>query len=181
MPIFTSYIYYIILFTILITSCQSSQKGQSSASEENSQTENADKTNNINGQQAKGNILFSLEKTPCYGTCPVYKFVIYKNGTGFYNGMQYVDNEGKYKHNNLDDQKKAIINYANQIDYFQLASKYPEDKKAPSDFSQTITRLSIEQKNQKVVNKGMGAPEQLKQFEAFADSILKEVDWQEMD
>ena len=35
-------------------------------------------------------IIISLEKTACFGRCPVFKIIIYNNGEAFYNGQKFV-------------------------------------------------------------------------------------------
>ena len=35
-------------------------------------------------------IIISLEKTACFGRCPVFKIIIYNNGEALYNGQKFV-------------------------------------------------------------------------------------------
>jgi hypothetical protein len=182
----TSNLYQFLLMFILIgiASCHSTEKGQSSSYTRKNNDENKSSHQSQapdNRKEKNSNIFFSLEKTPCYGKCPVYKFIIYQDGTAKYKGKQFVEKAGAFRSENVQEEKKAIADFAKTINYFELAGKYPENKTAPSDFSQTITYLSTKKKSHKVVNKGMGAPEKLKKFESYTDSILKQVDWQEVD
>ena len=41
-------------------------------------------------------IIISLEKTACFGKCPVFKIIIYNNGEGLYNGKKFVKKVGEY-------------------------------------------------------------------------------------
>ena len=43
------------------------------------------------------NLLFSIEKGPCFGTCPQYKVEVYADGNAYYYGHQNVDKIGEYK------------------------------------------------------------------------------------
>ncbi len=177
-----SKLYQFLFISILIgmAGCHSAEKGQST-SKKNAEKSSEQNQSTDNQKEKTSNIFFSLEKTPCYGECPVYKFVIYQNGTAKYNGKQFVEKAGEFRSENVQKEKKAIADFAKKINYFELAGKYPKDKKAPSDFSQTITYLSTQKKSHKVVNKGMGAPAKLKKFESYTDSILKQVDWQKVE
>ncbi len=170
--------FLVIGFIMLVHSCHSSKESQSDNSTGPKAQEQQKNGNDKQADSRNDSIFFSLKKTPCYGECPVYKFVIYNNGKGKYHGRQFVEKEGTYTSSDLQDEKQAILRYAQKINFFDLAGKYPRDRKAPSDFSQTITYLSLPKQSHRVVNKGMGAPEKLRDFEAFTDSLLKEVPWQ---
>src|SRR3982751_1541119 len=39
--------------------------------------------------------VITLERTACFGTCPVYTVTIYTDGTVIYNGTQFVDVKGE--------------------------------------------------------------------------------------
>ncbi len=42
-----------------------------------------------------GQVAITLERTACFGTCPVYTVTIYTDGTVVYNGLQFVDVKGE--------------------------------------------------------------------------------------
>lgn len=45
--------------------------------------------------QDKGQLVITLERTACFGACPVYSLSIYADGTVIYNGERFVDVEGE--------------------------------------------------------------------------------------
>ena len=63
-----------ILVIILFSACRSTEKAALSS-----------------------NLLFSIEKGPCFGTCPQYKVEVYADGNAYYYGHQNVDKIGEYK------------------------------------------------------------------------------------
>lgn len=52
------------------------------------------------GQQASGipyDLVITLERTPCYGTCPSYRITLYGNGSYVFNGTRCVVVKGQKK------------------------------------------------------------------------------------
>src|SRR4051794_460293 len=47
-------------------------------------------------QGDKATILASLERTPCFGTCPAYRVAIYSDGQAIYEGKQHAARLGQY-------------------------------------------------------------------------------------
>ena len=41
--------------------------------------------------------IISLQRTACFGKCPIYKFEIYSSGDCIYHGTKFVDKIGQYK------------------------------------------------------------------------------------
>jgi hypothetical protein len=89
-------------------------------------------------------LLFSIEKGPCFGACPEYKIEVFTNGEAHLKGIRNVEHIGEYKtqipDSFLDEMKKSIAamniasldtNYVNKfltdipaIDlYFDLKSR----------------------------------------------------------
>ena len=74
--------YLLIIFLIILSSCKTT-------------------SNQIFNDQKK--LTISLEKTACFGTCPILKIEIYNNGAIVYNGIKHVKKIGTF---NLKIQKK---------------------------------------------------------------------------
>lgn len=131
-------------------------------------------------QPRPDSLLFSLKRTACFGTCPAYEYQLYKNGTLFYIGRHYVEKEGIYRTTAGEHVIDLIAIEAQKIDYFNLASYYPEDRrKEITDISYTVTYLHLGSQSKEIVNKKIDAPEELTRFENYADSLLSTVnDWQ---
>ncbi|AOW19988.1 DUF6438 domain-containing protein [Urechidicola croceus] len=55
------------------------------------------------------NRLITINKTPCFGDCPVYNVVVKKNGLVTFNGIKNVLNKGLVKFQ-LDNQQLQILN-----------------------------------------------------------------------
>ena len=74
-------------------------------------------TTSTNKQEDK-NIVISLEKTPCFGSCPIYKIFIFQDGTAIYHGIRFVDNLGEYTfETKLASISQNIINKSLEINF----------------------------------------------------------------
>lgn len=128
-------------------------------------------------KQNNQNVFLSLERTPCYGTCENYKFIIYSNGYCIYEGKNFVENIGKYE-SVIDSKKIELIkNKAIEINYFSLENSY--NHTGITDIPATITELIYNGKNKRIENRYRG-PQELKEFELYIDSIIKDLPWKKI-
>jgi hypothetical protein len=49
----------------------------------------------VNAQEAEANVAITLQRDPCFGSCPVYTVTIYDDGTVVYNGDNFVEVTGE--------------------------------------------------------------------------------------
>ncbi len=123
---------------------------------------------------AKGDSLFaSLERTVCYGRCPVYEIKIYNSGDVIYHGKRFVEREGKYKTKISKQQMLKFIEVAKRIGYMDMKDKYDGPI---TDLPATITSIVIDGKR-KTVYKRYNAPTALKEFEKLFDDLLTSQKW----
>ena len=97
--------YLLIIFIIILSSCKTT-------------------SNQIFNDQKK--LIISLEKTACFGTCPILKIEIYNNGTIVYNGIKHVKKIGIY---NLEIEKQEIqkiLSKAEEIGFYKLKKEQRE-------------------------------------------------------
>ena len=66
----------------------------------------------------------SLEKTQCFGTCPIYTINIFSDGTGTYEGKRFVDLEGIYNFKINKKEIRKIRRMAKQINFKKIKNKY---------------------------------------------------------
>lgn len=124
-------------------------------------------------------LLASIERTPCFGICPVYKTTIYQNGYVVMHGKRNVTNIGWFNTRLTQEQVKSIIRYAEENKIFDLEGEYIEPRIA--DFPTTITELNINNRYKRIVNTQPSAPETLLNWEKFLDSFFNEnTQWQLM-
>jgi hypothetical protein len=168
----------IILFTIcsflfLIYSCKSNEAQTTKSPFPPTSSENL--TAFINKTQGKtvkddSGLFLTLEKTACFGTCPIYSLLIFQDGTAIYEGRRFVSDSGSFKINFTPEQLNAIKAKAEEIKYFELEDKYDSPV---TDFPTTITSIRIGNKI-KIIQNRVAGPGELKSFESFVESMMKE-------
>src|SRR5262245_28972505 len=79
---------------------------------------------NCDAWPASGVTEIGIERTPCYGLCPTYTFVVRSDGTAEYRGQANVEHIGKRKGRLRPEQVEEIFRLAIDIGFFELADFY---------------------------------------------------------
>lgn len=117
-----------------------------------------------------------LEKTTCYGKCPVFEVRLFSNGHLTYLGKKEVAMLGRYEawtDLTLLEKVKAA---AYQVHYFQLAEVYPTNQRQIEDIPLTITYLNFDDREKTIMN-NYGSPKALRDFEDLLEGLLLKVNW----
>jgi len=124
---------------------------------------------------AKNDTTFaSIERTFCFGTCPVYTLTIGVNGNATYEGTRNVDMLGTYSGKFTPAQMNTLIESAKNIEYLTMESSY--DNPHVTDLPSTTTSIVIDGKRKQVMRR-IGFPQSIKVFEDTFDELAKEVKW----
>lgn len=121
-------------------------------------------------------VLASIERTPCFGSCPIYKATFFDNGEVKYVGKHFVENIGTYTTLIAVEDLDRIGEFAAEIGYFDMEDAYPTPI---SDFPTCITSVNIDGKQKSILN-GENAPRDLIGFERFLDNLLKDREWEKV-
>jgi hypothetical protein len=125
-------------------------------------------TQTMTVEQTAPQLLASIERTPCYGQCPMYRATFLDNGQLIYVGKRFVEKLGTYEGLLTEDEVMAIRNKIVEYRYFELDSIYPTPI---SDFPSCHTEVQLNGKRKKVIDR-RNPPENLRSFEKFLDSLL---------
>ena len=110
----------------------------------------------------------TLERTGCFGTCPIYKVTLKRDGTLIYEGKRFVQMMGTYKGRAYDFGRLA--RFILSEDYFNLKDDYS----APvTDLPSTITSVVRGGQRKTIRDYGGVAPIGLWGIEMSIDGILK--------
>lgn len=126
--------------------------------------------------QTTDSLFVSIERTPCYGQCPMYKFSIYTSGYAVYEGKRFVEKLGKYEARISASVMEEIEQKAKAINYFGFRDEYP---KTAVDFPSVKTSMVLDGKRKNIMD-GTGAPTALKEFEKYLDSVKDSVEWRQV-
>lgn len=66
----------------------------------------------------------SLERTPCFGACPVYKVTIRRDGTLLYHGRRFVDRLGDFRARVRPSEMRRLERALNDLGYWSMKPKY---------------------------------------------------------
>jgi hypothetical protein len=130
--------------------------------------------------------VITLERTACYGTCPIYKVSVFENGEVIYNGEKYVKTLGIVKYKVDTNIIKILINEFLKVSYFSLKENYfrkilsvkidengdeIEEFELVTDLPTTFTSFSYNGKFHKIRNY-YGAPALLDSLEIKIEELL---------
>ena len=108
--------------------------------------------------------IISLEKTACFGRCPVFNIVIYNNGECLYNGIKFVKKSGEYNLKIKKQEINKILSQAKEMGFNNLKNEYSE---RITDLPTTYIMI-----NNKKIKDYYGAPSELKDLEKLIEKII---------
>ncbi len=166
--VFSSFFFALLLGQV---SCASKKAAQDiNATDVTEQTSNTTKV-------SKSDTLFaSLDRSFCFGKCPVYKVEIYQSGYAVYTGQANTDMIGTFTSHFSKEQLNSLVKVAKEINYMSLDDVY--DNPGITDIPSHISSIVIDGKR-KEVKRRVKYPESILSFENQIDQIVSEVKWTE--
>lgn len=121
-------------------------------------------------------ILFaSIERTFCFGRCPVYKMKIYADGFVEYEGIQNMDMTGKYTTTIDKGQLSAILKQAEDIKFYEMEDRY--DDEMIMDLPSTTVTVVNDSGKLKSVFCRYNFPKRVNLLAEMFDNLLKSEKW----
>ncbi|MCP5346229.1 MAG: DUF6438 domain-containing protein [Gammaproteobacteria bacterium] len=123
----------------------------------------------------------SLQRTACFGICPVYAVTIYSDGLVEFHGERFVESAGDFQYRIEQEDFASLAAFAEQIDFFSLDTEYryktgPNGERiAVSDLPSRITTVEKAGESKTVLNY-FGGPEALTAFENLIDQLARTAD-----
>lgn len=129
--------------------------------------------------------VITLERTHCFGECPVYKITIYDDGSVVYEGKDYVKHKDRATSQITKSELDELIREFEKIDYLNLDENYASSaKNCPelwTDNPSAITSLNWKGKTKTVRHyygcRGSKVAEQLTALEDKIDKIVNTAQW----
>jgi hypothetical protein len=118
-------------------------------------------------------VVISFETTRCYGTCPVFSYVIYEDGAARYLGKEYVEKEGEYEATVSPEELEELVEIFDRYKFFDFKDRYTDHV---SDLPTVYVYFSYDGKKKKVTDYH-GAPESLKDMEKEIVEKLRSLKW----
>jgi hypothetical protein len=120
-------------------------------------------------RMAMEEIIIEMEKTACYGQCPVYTVKIDESGRGLFIGVENTAHLGLFSFRLRKEELNGLIASFERIRFFELKDRYYDYVTDPPTTYLTFRNGSREKK----VMDYYGAPQELKDLEkSIADLVL---------
>jgi PKD repeat protein len=122
-------------------------------------------------------LVITLERTACFGKCPVYSLMIKGDGTVIYAGVDFVQTKGIQETTISMDAIEQLVTEFEKSDYFSLKDSYTSF--GVSDMPSVNTSISIGGKTKAIEHYlgDRGAPQQLTELENKIDEIVNSAQW----
>jgi hypothetical protein len=118
-------------------------------------------------------VVITIERTACYGACPVYSLEITGDGTVTYQGRQFVRVIGKATATIPPEAVQQLVAEFERIHYFDLQNIYTAHI---TDLPTTTTSIRIGERFKKVVDR-YGGPDELEKLEDRIDEVAGSDRW----
>lgn len=136
---------------------------------------------NTKHPEQNGEVIVSMQRTACYGRCPIYDITIYKNGLLIYNAKQFTDTTGCFFRQLNRQQLSTIKKWFATANFFGMAAKYPEDKAALTDLPSCIIFYQDGKRKKTVTDRHVDTPPALKHLEQQIDALIAKENLQNCD
>jgi hypothetical protein len=112
-----------------------------------------------------------MERTPCFGTCPVYKIEVNAAGTLIWTGIRFTEREHIWSRQLNDEERSMLWQEVQRTGYFDMAAEY--DDPAISDAPWVLLEIEGKGKTHKVKDR-IGAPAALRQLQSMLDTLANQ-------
>lgn len=156
--------YFFLFFLLFVFSCKAKHKKNTM---ENTEVTKAKQ------EAPSETLVFSIKKTPCFGTCQVYNMQIYSTGKVVYNGEKHVRKIGKFERTITIEELKGLIDAFEAANFWDFKDLYTEQV---TDMPTTFVTF-VNNGNTKVVEDYFNAPKELKSLELMLQRVADEGEW----
>ncbi len=122
-------------------------------------------------------LMAKINRTPCFGKCPVFTIELFDNGVVKYNGVAFVDKKGIFTAKVTPEFIARIQSKALSIKYLSLENKYPIAPVVIADLPTTTTYIRIGEEGKQITD-NFDAPRDLIDFENWLVFQFEKLDWQ---
>ena len=114
----------------------------------------------------------SVEHTPCFGPCPIYRVILRRDGTATWIGVKNTDKIGTYNADvyGFDRLARAVQSRG----FFRMRSHYDADF---TDAASVITTVIQDGRRKEVNDYGGAGPQELWEVETLVDGLLVGAQW----
>lgn len=115
-----------------------------------------------------------IERTGCFGTCPIYTFIVKSDGTFRYKGFMYVEREGEFTGTIHVGYFHQLARFVKESGYMELKDRYA---RPVTDNATIYTMVVMNGQRKTVGNYASGGPAKLWAIEQLIDSLMSKAKW----
>jgi len=115
-----------------------------------------------------------IERTPCYGTCPSYTFIVRRDGTFHYKGDRHVERQGEFTGTIPVWHFQRLAQFIKDSGYTELEDYY---SRAVTDNPTIFTMVVMNGKRKTVSNYANAGPTKLWAIEQLIDDLMTKAKW----
>ncbi len=115
-----------------------------------------------------------IERTACFGPCPIYTFIVKSDGTFRYTGEGHVDRKGEFTGRIHRWYFNNLAQFLKDAGYGELEDAY---SRRVTDHATVYTTVVLNGKRKVVRNYANAGPTKLWAIEQLIDSLLSEAAW----
>ncbi|MBS1721437.1 MAG: hypothetical protein JSS66_00355 [Armatimonadetes bacterium] len=112
----------------------------------------------------------SLERTPCFGACPVYKVTIRSDGSVTYTGTRFVERIGTYKATMSSYHLQKLVKILDRAKFWSMKRRYEVHA---TDMPTYIVHVATNRRSKTVEEYGASGPESLWEIQTLIDGLLQ--------
>lgn len=116
----------------------------------------------------------SLQRTPCFGSCPVDEVVLRSDGSAEYTGTRFVKRLGKHKGKVKAKDFHELAELISEKKFFEMKDSY---RLPITDQATLITGVTRGGKTKKVSDYGRAAPKGVQEVEKRVITLMEKIDW----
>jgi hypothetical protein len=122
------------------------------------------------------NVVITLQRSGCLGSCPVYNVTIYGNGTVMYEGKENVNVSGAQRSNISEEDVRQLLSEFRNIDYFSF-NETEIASHIVYDVPIVTSSLSVNGKTKTIQHYETTEPKQLTALEDTIDEMVNSSQW----
>jgi len=115
-----------------------------------------------------------IERSPCFGPCPIYSLIIKSDGTFRYKGVKYVEREGESTGMVPVSYFHRLAQFIRDSGYMELEDGY---RRGVTDHPTTYTMVVMNGKRKTVSNYANAGPTKLWAIEQLIDDLMTKAKW----
>jgi hypothetical protein len=117
-----------------------------------------------------------IERTPCYGTCPVYILILKRDGTFHYRGVLHVKHKGDFKGSIPKEKFEHLAKMMIDSGFMSLDDHYTR----PVTDNPTVYTMGVIGGYKKIIlDYAAEGPQKLRDLESAISDALEHATWQE--